>query len=102
MVEGSRAEAGTLIYERYLASDRRSVYLVERYADVHAAVNHLRRFSDFFADRFAELVERQGVCVWTLGLIPRQRRAPARRHDPLPGAWLVGVLRWQRLDDRLD
>jgi quinol monooxygenase YgiN len=58
MVDASRSEPGTQIYERYLSTDGRRAHIVERYLDSDAALVHLARFCDEFADRFLALLDR--------------------------------------------
>lgn len=42
MVESTKSEPGTLIYERYISDDRQTVHVFERYiVDCHNALPHL-------------------------------------------------------------
>lgn len=64
MVEATREEAGTRIYEWFLSDDGSACHLYERYADSEAAVVHLRSFGSRFADRFLECFEPAGLYVY--------------------------------------
>jgi quinol monooxygenase YgiN len=64
MVEFTQAEAGVLIYERFISADGATVYVYERYADSAAAVAHLQAFRQHFGERFASLVERKRFTVF--------------------------------------
>lgn len=64
MVEFTQAEAGALIYERFISADDATVYVYERYVDSAAAVAHLRAFRQHFGSRFANLVDRKRFLVF--------------------------------------
>ena len=59
-----RDEPGTLIYEWFLAADKRSCHLYERYADSAAAMVHIATFASQWADRFLACVEPTALWVW--------------------------------------
>jgi quinol monooxygenase YgiN len=52
MVESTRSEQGTLVYEWFLSEDGTICHLYERYADSEAALVHLGNFGSKFAERF--------------------------------------------------
>src|SRR5687768_7209975 len=52
MVDAARAEAGTLSYAWYISDDESAVALYERFADDDAALAHLNRVVEQFAQRF--------------------------------------------------
>jgi len=64
MVEATRAEAGTLAYEWFLAADGASCHICERYADSDAALAHLGNFGANFAERFLGCFEPTGLLVY--------------------------------------
>lgn len=64
MVAATRAEAGVLVYERFISEDSALVYVYERYTDSAAAVAHLRAFEMNFGARFAGMVERRRFLVF--------------------------------------
>ena len=64
MVDVTRGEAGTLIYERFISEDGKTIWLYERYADSAAAVAHLRTFAKQFGNRFACMVTRKRFSVF--------------------------------------
>ena len=64
MVEATRGEAGTLIYERFISRDGEAVWVYERYADSTAAVAHLQTFTRLFGERFAGLIRRKRFTVF--------------------------------------
>lgn len=64
MVAYTQAEAGALVFERYVSEDGSTVYVNERYTDSAAAVVHLRAFGERFADRFNRMVERKRFIVF--------------------------------------
>ena len=64
MVEVTRGEAGTLIYERFVSEDGEAIWVYERYADSAAAVAHLRMFAEKFGERFASMVTRKRFTVF--------------------------------------
>ena len=63
MVEASRQEYGTLVYERALSSDERLIIAHERYQSSEAALQHLRHFRDCYSARFDALVQRKTFTV---------------------------------------
>ena len=63
MIDATKAEPGTLIYERFIADDE-DVHVFERYRDSAAAVAHLRMFAQMFGKRFADLVDRKRFSVF--------------------------------------
>jgi hypothetical protein len=64
MVEATRGEPGTLVYERFVSKDGSVVYGYERYADSRSAVAHLVAFGNKFSGRFADTVERKRFMVF--------------------------------------
>jgi quinol monooxygenase YgiN len=64
MVESTRTEIGTLIYERFISEDRQFLHGYERYADSRAAVDHLEHFSDRFDVRLLSLAVRIKLSVY--------------------------------------
>lgn len=88
MVESTRNEAGVLCFERYVSDDRRVVHIYERYVDSAAAVEHLQRFRQKFAERFAAMVERKQFSVFgspSQELKEHLDRYGATYFDPLDG-----------------
>jgi quinol monooxygenase YgiN len=63
MVEATRQEPGTLIYERALSPDETLVIAHERYESSEAALSHLRHFGQNYSVRFDALVERKMFTV---------------------------------------
>lgn len=57
MVESTRSESGTQIYEWFLSEDGTICHLYERYADSEAALVHLGNFGSKFAERFLACVD---------------------------------------------
>ena len=57
MIEGTRAEAGALVYEWYVSDDRTSFHLVETYASSEAGLVHLAAFREKWAARFVSAIE---------------------------------------------
>jgi quinol monooxygenase YgiN len=57
MVEATRSEPGTLVYEWFLSEDGTLCHLYERYADSKAALVHLGNFGAKFAERFLACVD---------------------------------------------
>lgn len=51
-------------YERFVSEDGKSVYAYERYADLAAALTHLRTFEKMFSRRFLGMVERRRFTVF--------------------------------------
>jgi len=64
MVESTKTEPGTLIYERYISDDRQTVHVFERYVDPNAALAHLTAFGRMYGERFAKLVDRRRFTVF--------------------------------------
>ena len=64
MVESTRGEVGTLVYEWFLAVGGTVCHLNERYADSDAAMVHLGNFGTKFAERFLECFEPTGLYVY--------------------------------------
>jgi quinol monooxygenase YgiN len=63
LVEVTRSEPGTLVYEYFVADDGRSVQIFERYTDSAAAATHLQAFGSTYAKDFFETVEPQSLVV---------------------------------------
>jgi quinol monooxygenase YgiN len=57
MVASAKNEPGTLDYEWFVAGDRRTVLIHERYRDVEAAAVHSAKFSSDFRERFMDLAK---------------------------------------------
>jgi quinol monooxygenase YgiN len=88
MVEATRSEPGTLIYERFVSEDGTVVYGYERYVDSAAAVAHLVAFGTTYRDRFMATVERKRFTVF--GVPSAELRGlldafGATYHTPLEG-----------------
>ena len=64
MVDSTKSEAGTLIYERFVSNDGQVVHVVERYIDSAAAVAHLKAFGSLYGERLANLVDRKRFAVF--------------------------------------
>lgn len=64
MVESTRAEPGVLSYQRFVSDDGKFVYACERYANLAAAVAHLRKFGKHFSGRFLAMVDRMQFTVF--------------------------------------
>ncbi len=64
MVESTRGEVGTLVYEWFLGVGGTVCHLNERYADSDAAMVHLGNFGTKFAERFLECFEPTGLYVY--------------------------------------
>ena len=64
MVEATKCEHGTLVYERFIGEDNRSVHVFERYIDSAAAVAHLLTFKRMYDKRFAGMVDRRRFTVF--------------------------------------
>jgi quinol monooxygenase YgiN len=64
MIESTRAEPGTLMYEWSIDEDGGVIHGYERFADSGAAVAHLSAFGEKFAQRFLAAVDptRLSVC----------------------------------------
>ena len=52
MVQSTRNEPDTLIYESFLSDDNKTCHLYDRYADSTATIAHLATFGEKFAERF--------------------------------------------------
>jgi quinol monooxygenase YgiN len=57
MVESTRGEPGTLVYEWSISDDEGTVHIHERYADSAATLAHMATFGERFAPRFLAAVE---------------------------------------------
>ncbi len=64
MIDLSRQEPGTLIYERYVSDDQKTIHIYERYADSDAAALHLQNFNEQFSERFHGMIERRRFVVF--------------------------------------
>ena len=64
MVESTRAEPGALIYERFLSKNGEIIYVVERYSDSSAAIEHLVLFRETYGEKYAAMVERKRFTVF--------------------------------------
>ena len=64
MVESTKDEVGTLIYERFISDDSQVVHLFERYIDSIAALTHLIAFQKMYGERFSRLVDRKRFTVF--------------------------------------
>lgn len=64
MINLSRREPGTLIYERHISDDQKTIFVYERYANQDAAVSHLRAFDELFSDRFHGMLQRKRFVVF--------------------------------------
>ena len=64
MIEASRSESGTLIYERYISDDSEVVHVLERYVDSAAAVAHLTAFVRMYGDRLSKMIDRRRFIVF--------------------------------------
>jgi quinol monooxygenase YgiN len=64
MVQFARSESGTLVYERFISADRKTLHVYERYVDSAAALAHLRSFEARFADRFHGMIARRRFVVF--------------------------------------
>ena len=62
MVERTKSEEGTLVYERFIGDDG-SVHIFERYVDAAAAVTHMRAFVSAYGARLASLIDRKRFIV---------------------------------------
>ena len=63
LVEETRSEPGTLVYEYFVADDQQTVRIFERYTDSAAATTHLEAFGSKFAKDFFETVEPRSLVV---------------------------------------
>jgi len=57
MVESTRSETGTLMYEWFVSNDKSTCHIYERYADEEAVLTHLDNFGSKFAERFMGCLE---------------------------------------------
>jgi quinol monooxygenase YgiN len=64
MVEHTKTEPGTLVYEWFVSEDGSAVHIYERYADSSALVAHVGGFGENFADRFFAAVDATGFDVY--------------------------------------
>jgi quinol monooxygenase YgiN len=64
MVESTREEPGTAIYEWFVSDDGAAVHIYERYADSDAVLAHLGAFQERFAKRFMAAAEPAGWYVF--------------------------------------
>ncbi len=79
MVEFTKGEPGTLIYEYFISKDGRFIYVYERYADTAAAVAHLLDAGKRFGSRSVQLVEIRRFLVF--GMPSAELRAILDRLD---------------------
>jgi len=91
MVEAAGAEPGTLIYERYISEDEKTVWVCERYTDAAAAVAHLTRFVKTFGDRLGQTIVRKRPTVF--GSPSEELKAILDRFDAEYVARLAGFSR---------
>ena len=64
MVEGTSTESGTLNYEWYVADDRSSFTIWEKYADNDATLAHVNGFIDKWSQRFGECCDMTRFVVY--------------------------------------
>lgn len=64
MVEATKAEPGTLVYEWFLAADGKTCHINEHFADTAAHKAHGDNFGARFAARFMPCVEVVGTTVY--------------------------------------
>jgi quinol monooxygenase YgiN len=64
MVAAAAEEPGTRIYERFVSTDGSVVHGFERFDSPAAALAHLERFGESFAERFLALVERRRITAY--------------------------------------
>ena len=64
MVEHTKTEEGTLVYEGFVSDDGGAVHIYERYADSSAAMIHVGGFGEKFAERFFAAVDPAGFDVY--------------------------------------
>jgi quinol monooxygenase YgiN len=64
MIESTRAEPGTLMYEWSINEDGSVIHGQERFADSGAAVAHLSAFGEKFAQRFLAAVDPTRLSVY--------------------------------------
>jgi quinol monooxygenase YgiN len=57
MVDSTRSEPGTVIYEFSINDDESVVHIYERYSDSAATMTHLKVFGEKFADRFLAAIQ---------------------------------------------
>lgn len=64
MVESTRDEAGTLVYEWFVSADHSTCHIYERYADDDAVMAHVANFGSKFAERFMGCLEPTAFYVY--------------------------------------
>ena len=64
MIESTRAEPGTLMYEWSISEDGSVIHGYERFADSGGAVAHLSAFGEKFAQRFLAAVDPTRLSVY--------------------------------------
>ncbi|TIW61021.1 MAG: antibiotic biosynthesis monooxygenase [Mesorhizobium sp.] len=64
MIESTRSESGTLMYEWSISEDGSVVHGYERFTDSEAAVAHLSAFAEKFAKRFLAAVDPTRLSVY--------------------------------------
>jgi quinol monooxygenase YgiN len=64
LVASAQSEPGTLIYEWFLGDGGTTCHVLERYADSAAALLHVSKFGEQFAERFVALAPPTGVTVY--------------------------------------
>ena len=64
MIDSTKSETGTLIYERFVSDNGEIVQVFERYIDSAAAVAHLNAFVGLYGDRLAKMVVRKRFAVF--------------------------------------
>jgi quinol monooxygenase YgiN len=64
MIEFTRTESGTLIYECSIAEDGSTVHAHDRYADSAALLAHLATFGEKFAERLLSAADVTGFFVY--------------------------------------
>ena len=64
MVESTKTEPGTLIYEWFIDGAGRSVHIYERYADSAAVLAHGAVFGEKFAERFMASMDPTGFDIY--------------------------------------
>ena len=64
MVESTRSEKGTLVYEWFVTDDQSTCHIYERYADEAAVMAHLANFGLKFAERFTSCLEPTAFYVY--------------------------------------
>ncbi|MDA0196731.1 MAG: hypothetical protein O2887_15530 [Bacteroidetes bacterium] len=64
MAEWAKTEPGTLIYERFILDDNKTVFVYERYTNSDAAIAHLNVFLEKYNQQFGTMVERKRFIVF--------------------------------------